>query len=101
LDGENMKITRENVEAIAKLARLEIPAAEIEDTTKQLDDFLEYAAVLGQLDTSEIQPTAHVLPLQNVMRLDETRPSLPREEALLNAPEQEDRYFKVPKVMED
>jgi len=95
-----MKITRKNVEDVALLSRLEIPEELIETVTGQLDAILEYVDVLNQLDTTDIEPTAHVLPLKNVMRADVVVPSLPREEALANAPEQEDGYFKVPKVTE-
>ncbi len=95
-----MKITRKNVEDVALLSRLEIPEELIETVTGQLDAILEYVDVLNQVDTTDIEPTAHVLPLKNVMRADVVVPSLPREEALANAPEQEDGYFKVPKVTE-
>lgn len=100
VDGEKMKITRKHVEDVALLSRLEIPESEIEQITEQLNAILEYADVLNQLNTDGIQPTAHVLPLKNVMRPDEVRPSLARELALSNAPEQEDGYFKVPKIVE-
>jgi len=95
-----MKITRQHVEDVALLSRLELGEEEMAVYTEQLNDILEYAAVLDQLATEGIQPTAHVLPIHNVMRRDETKPSLPREQALANAPEQEDGYFKVPKIME-
>lgn len=65
-----------------------------------MDAILEYADVLNKLNVDNVQPTAHVLPLRNVMRADEAKPSLSRELALSNAPEQEDGYFKVPKIME-
>lgn len=100
LDGENMKITRKDVENVALLSRLEIPENEIETVTQQLDAILEYADVLNTVNTEGIQPTAHVIPLKNVMRADEVKPSLPRELALSNAPEQENGYFKVPKIVE-
>jgi aspartyl-tRNA(Asn)/glutamyl-tRNA(Gln) amidotransferase subunit C len=61
---------------------------------------LEYADVLNKVNVTGVQPTAHVLPIKNVMRPDTALPSLPREEALANAPEQENGYFRVPKVME-
>ena len=95
-----MKITRKDVESVALLTRLEIPESDIETVTKQLDAILEYVDVLNKVDTKDVQPTAHVLPLKNVMRADEARTSLPRELALSNAPEQEDGYFKVPKIVE-
>ncbi|MBP2635155.1 MAG: gatC [Firmicutes bacterium] len=95
-----MKITRQNVEDVALLSRLEMTAEELDAYSGQLNAILEYADVLNKLDTKGIEPTAHVLPLKNVMRPDEVKPSLPRELALSNAPEAEDGYFKVPKVME-
>jgi aspartyl-tRNA(Asn)/glutamyl-tRNA(Gln) amidotransferase subunit C len=95
-----MKITRKDVEVVALLSRLEIPESEIEIFTGQLNAILEYADVLNQVNVDNIQPTAHVLPLKNVMRPDVVKPSLPRELALSNAPEQEEGYFKVPKIME-
>lgn len=95
-----MKITRQDVENVALLSRLEMTAEELDAYSGQLNAILEYADVLNKLDTQGIEPTAHVLPLNNVMRPDEVKPSLPRELALSNAPEAEDGYFKVPKVME-
>lgn len=95
-----MKITRKDVENVALLSRLEIAEADVETFTGQLNAILEYVAVLDKADTEQVDPTAHVLPLKNVMRPDEMRPSLQRELALSNAPEQEDGYFKVPKIME-
>lgn len=100
MDGENMKITREDVENVALLSRLEIPETEIEKYTDHLNAFLEYADVLTGLDATGVQPTAHVLPLQNVFRSDEIRPSLDRVLALSNAAEEENGYFKVPKIVE-
>lgn len=95
-----MKITRQNVEDVALLSRLEMTAEELDAYSGQLNAILEYADILNKLDTKGIEPTAHVLPLKNVMRPDEVKPSLLRELALSNAPEAEDGYFKVPKVME-
>jgi len=95
-----VKITREDVANVALLSRLEFGESELETFTGQLDAILEYADVLNKLNVDNVEPTAHVLPLKNVMRADEAKPSLPRELALANAPEQEDGYFKVPKIME-
>lgn len=95
-----MKITAQDVEQVALLSRLEIPAADREEVTNQLNAILDYMEMLNKLDTTGIEPTAHVLPLKNVMRPDRMVPSLPRDLALANAPEQEDGYFKVPKIME-
>lgn len=94
-----MKITRQDVEHVARLSRLEI-GGEIDQFTAQLNAILDYMDKLNELDTSQVEPTAHVLPLQNVMRPDEVHQSLPREQALANAPEQQDGYFKVPRIIE-
>lgn len=95
-----MKITRKDVENVALLSRLELGESDIVKFTGQLNAILDYVRLLDKVNTEGVQPTAHVLPLKNVMRADEVKPSLPREDALANAPEQEDGYFKVPKVME-
>jgi len=95
-----MKISRKDVEHVALLSRLELGENDIEKFTGQLNAILDYIDVLSKVDTTGVEPTAHVLPIKNVMRADEARPSLPRELALANAPEQEDGYFKVPKILE-
>lgn len=95
-----MQITRKDVEQVALLSRLELQEADVEKFTGQLNAILEYVEVLDKVDTTGIEPTAHVLPLKNVMRPDAVRPSLDRKLALSNAPEQEDGYFKVPKIIE-
>lgn len=95
-----MKITRKDVENVALLSRLEMKGDDVEKFTGQLNAILDYIDVLNKVDTSGVEPTAHVLPIKNVMRTDEAKPSLSRELALANAPEQEDGYFKVPKILE-
>ncbi|MDR7867451.1 MAG: Asp-tRNA(Asn)/Glu-tRNA(Gln) amidotransferase subunit GatC [Sporomusaceae bacterium] len=95
-----MKITRKDVEHVALLSRLELGENDVEKFTGQLNAILDYIDVLNKVDTSGVEPTAHVLPVTNVMRADEAKLSLPRELALANAPEQEDGYFKVPKILE-
>ncbi|MCW3489807.1 Asp-tRNA(Asn)/Glu-tRNA(Gln) amidotransferase subunit GatC [Dethiobacter alkaliphilus] len=95
-----MKITREAVDHVANLARLEITDAEADEFTIQLNSILEYADKLNRLDTKDITPTAHVMPMQNVFREDEVHNCLPREQALANAPEEEDGMFRVPPVIE-
>ena len=85
---------------VALLSRLEVPEEQMEQVTGQLDSILEYIKLLDQVNTDGVEPTAHVLPLKNVLRPDIVRPSLSRELALSNAPEAEDGYFKVPKIME-
>lgn len=95
-----MKITREEVAHVARLARLAMTEAEMDEFTGQLNAILEYADKLNHIDTQNIVPTAHVLPLKNVFREDQVRPGLPRDEALANAPEEEDGMFRVPRVIE-
>jgi aspartyl-tRNA(Asn)/glutamyl-tRNA(Gln) amidotransferase subunit C len=93
-------ISRTEVEHVAKLARLDLTEEEAVKYTEQLNAILEFAGKLGELDTQNIEPTSHVLDVYNVMRDDIERPSVSRELALRNAPDEEDGQFKVPAVME-
>ena len=83
---------------VAELARLEIPEDEIERVREQLGAILEAVGKVSELDLSQVEPTSHPLDLVNVWREDEPRPSLPREEALRNAPDPADGAFRVPAV---
>lgn len=96
-----MKVTREDVENVALLSRLRIDEKDMDKNIQELSDFLEYVDRLQQVDTENVTPTAHVLPIQNVFREDVVKPSLNRDLALSNAPEQEDGYFRVPKIVEE
>jgi aspartyl-tRNA(Asn)/glutamyl-tRNA(Gln) amidotransferase subunit C len=93
-----MAITREDVLHVARLARLEIPEGEIDQVRDQLGAILEAVGKVGELDLSDVEPTSHPLDLVNVWAEDEPRPSLPREEALANAPDPADGAFRVPAV---
>lgn len=95
-----MAITQKQVEHVAALARLKLTDEEKKQFTEQLNKILQFAEKLNELDTENVPPTSHVLPIQNVMREDKVRPSLDREKALLNAPDQRDGMFKVPAVFE-
>ncbi len=95
-----MKITAREVRHVAGLARLELTPGEEREFTAQLNAVLEYMDQLNELDTAVVEPTTHVLPLRNVLREDEVRPSLPVEEVLGNAPEQDQDHFVVPKIIE-
>ena len=95
-----MKLNRKDVEHVALLSRLDLSENELDKFTGQLDAILEYIDVLNQVDTSAVEPMAHVLEIRNGMRSDEVQPSLPREAALQNAPDAEDGFFKVPKIVE-
>jgi aspartyl-tRNA(Asn)/glutamyl-tRNA(Gln) amidotransferase subunit C len=94
------KLSLTEVEHVADLARLALTDEEKERFREQLSSILTYAARLQQLDTRDIPPTATVLPLHNVLRDDEVRPSLSREDALANAPQVDDDCFRVPAVLE-
>ena len=95
------RITRQEVEHVARLARLELTEEERERMTAQLDSILGYIAKLNELDTASIEPTTTVIPMVSVMREDEARPPLTQEEALANAPDREDVFFRVPRIIED
>lgn len=92
-------ISKEDVDHVALLGRLELTEEEKEIYTRQLNDILEHFQSLQRLDTDNVQPTAHVLPLKNVLREDWVGQHLPREEALANCPDRDDNYFKVPRIV--
>ncbi|MBW2328079.1 MAG: Asp-tRNA(Asn)/Glu-tRNA(Gln) amidotransferase subunit GatC [Deltaproteobacteria bacterium] len=94
-----MKITREEVENVASLARLELAGEEVERMTRQLDTILSYVAKLDELDTTGVAVTTHTQSVTNAFRDDEVRESLPREKALANAPKQNGEAFVVPKII--
>jgi len=94
-----MKISREEVEHVALLARLELTEEETEVYTEQLNSILEYAAILESLDTEQVVPTSHAVPLHNVLREDQVQPSMDRAQVLSNAPDEEDNFFRVPKIV--
>lgn len=96
-----MEISKEEVERVAKLARLEITEAEKEIFSKHLSSILTYMDKLKTLNTEGVEPTATVLGQTNVFREDKARPSLPAEEALANAPESGEGFFVVPRIIED
>lgn len=95
-----MKISREAVEKVGQLARLELSADEVSTFTGQMDAILSYVDKLNELDTSHITPTAHAVPLENAFRPDEIRPSIGAEQALSSAPDRVQGFFRVPKVIE-
>ena len=95
-----MNVTEQDLTPTAHLSRLAIPAAEKDNALKTLGDFLTYVDNLSDVDTKDVQPTTYALPIENVFRADEVRPSLSNEAALSNAPLHENGYFKVPKVLE-
>ncbi len=89
-------IDRGQVLHVAKLARLKLSDEEVERMAGELSDILEHVDRIAQMDLDGIEPTSHVVALENVLRADTPRPSLPREAALANAPEPVDGAFRVP-----
>lgn len=96
-----MEITQQEVEKVAKLARLELTDIEKAAFAKQLSQILTHVETLKQYDTTGVEPTATALGQVNVFRPDIARPSLPVERAMANAPESADGFFVVPKIIED
>ena len=94
-----MRITKEEVEKVAKLARLEITETEKAAFSEQLSSILSYVEQLKDVATDGIEPTATVLEQTNVFRDDTVRPSLSRDQALANAPDQQDGFFVVPRIL--
>ena len=96
-----MGIDRKAVDHIARLARLDLSDEERARMQTELAQILGHAERIQSLDLDHVEPTSHSIPLRNVMRADEVRPSLPQEEALRNAPAAEDGRFRVPRIIED
>jgi aspartyl-tRNA(Asn)/glutamyl-tRNA(Gln) amidotransferase subunit C len=97
----HMALTLEETAHVANLARLRLSSEELEKMRTQLSNILEYIEMLQELDVSEVPPTAQVTDLHNVLRPDVIQPSLPREDALANAPAQAEGMFKVKAIFED
>jgi aspartyl-tRNA(Asn)/glutamyl-tRNA(Gln) amidotransferase subunit C len=96
-----MKLSREEVLKIAALARLGVNDADVEKFQEQLSNILENFEALKQVDTTDVPPTAQSIPLENVVRADETRASCTPEEVLSNAPRNEENLFRVRAVLEE
>ncbi len=94
-------ISREEVQHVARLARLHLTDEEAERMREQLDAILAYIDKLRELDVEGVEPTAHAVPLVNVMRDDVLVPCLPQEQALANAPDRAGEFFRVPRIIED
>ena len=94
------QLTRADVEHVARLARLALTDDELEHFTGQLAVILEHAAQIAALDTADVPPTAHPLPLVNVFRPDVARPGIDRDEVLAMAPAAEDGRFRVPRILD-
>lgn len=95
-----MKITREEVLHIAGLARLSLTPQEVETFSGQLSTIIGHVETLGALECGGVEPTSHVLPLANVMREDIPARCLAREDALKNAPESTEKFYRVPRIIE-
>ena len=95
------KIDQPQVRKVAKLARLDLTDAEITEFTGQLSAILEYVEKLNELDTADVQPLAHCLPISNCFRADVVKESLGTEKTLANAPQRDEEFFKVPKILDD
>lgn len=96
-----MSVSKEEIIKIAKLSKLKFNDEEIEKFTSQFNEILEYMAKLNELDTENVQPLSHPLEVTNVMRDDKLMPSIETKKALQNAPDSDEQYFKVPKVIKE
>jgi aspartyl-tRNA(Asn)/glutamyl-tRNA(Gln) amidotransferase subunit C len=96
-----MRLTHEEVRHIAELAKLRLSEGEVEQYAEQLSAILNYAQQLRAVDTSGVPPTPFVLPLENVMREDAPEPGLDTAEALANAPDSNEGFFRVRAVFEE
>jgi len=94
-----MSVTIQDVDNMARLAKLTFSAEEKEKFVQQFNRILDYMEKLNELDTENVMPTYNVLDLSNVMRPDKVKPSLKQEEALANAPKSNHGFFSVPKVI--
>jgi aspartyl-tRNA(Asn)/glutamyl-tRNA(Gln) amidotransferase subunit C len=96
-DSQNLSL--DQVRHVAMLARLAMDDEQLRRLAAQLESILGYVAKISEVDVTGVEPTAHALPLSNVLREDVVEPSLPLEKVLLNAPETDGPFFKVPKVI--
>ncbi len=96
----SMAISKEEVERVAKLARLLVSEEEKDVLATQLSSILTYVGKLNELNTEGVEPLSHVIDIKNVSREDKTRESLSQDLALSNAPEKRDGFFRVPKIIE-
>lgn len=93
------KLSLEDVRHVAKLSRLALEEEKLRKLTPQLEAIIEYVAKISQVNVEGVEPMAHATPLCNVLREDVAKPGLPIEQVLLNAPETDGRFFKVPKIL--
>jgi aspartyl-tRNA(Asn)/glutamyl-tRNA(Gln) amidotransferase subunit C len=95
------RIDQAEVRKVAKLARLELTEREVEEFTGQLGAILDYVNKMNSLNTEGVEPLAHCLPISNCLREDRVSASLGAEQALANAPDRDDDFFKVPKILDE
>jgi aspartyl-tRNA(Asn)/glutamyl-tRNA(Gln) amidotransferase subunit C len=95
------RIDQTEVRKVAKLARLDLTQREVEEFTGQLGAILDYVNKMNSLNTEGVEPLAHCLPISNCLREDRVSPSLDAEQALANAPDRDEDFFKVPKILDE
>ncbi len=100
-DGVLTNISKDTVQKVANLAKLEVSDSEAETFASQLGNIIEMVEKLNELDTTNVEPTSHAIPVSNVLREDVAKPGLPREKVLRNAPLTQDGMFKVPTIIEE
>ncbi len=96
-----MSVTKSEVEKIAKLAKLKFSDSELENFTHQMNEILKYMEKLNELNTDNVEPLSNPIDATNIFREDEIKQSINTEDALKNAPVSDDKYFIVPKVIQD
>jgi aspartyl-tRNA(Asn)/glutamyl-tRNA(Gln) amidotransferase subunit C len=95
-----MKVTLNTIKHVANLARLNLTSDEMNKLTFEMENILSYVDMLDELDMENVEPTAHIMSIHNVLRDDEIHDSFDREDILKNAPSQDKGCFKVPKIVE-
>ncbi|MDD5644684.1 MAG: Asp-tRNA(Asn)/Glu-tRNA(Gln) amidotransferase subunit GatC [bacterium] len=96
-----MKVDKKLVEYLANLSRLEFDDTKLAEITGQLEEIIKYVEKLNILDTKDIEPTAHILPLKNVFREDKISPSIDRNKIFKSSPDSDNGYFMVPRIIEE
>jgi len=94
-------IDEQQVRHVAKLARLKLTDEQVRKYTGQLAAILEYVQKLGELNTDDVEPTAHAVPIRNIFRQDQARPGIGADNVLANAPHRDGSFFAVPPVLDD
>ena len=95
------RIDQNQVIKVAKLSRLDLTEDEVQEFTGQLSAILDYVEKMNELDTTDVEPLAHCLPVSNVLREDSAKESLGTEKVLANATQRDDEFVKVPKILDD